>query len=518
MDANGNYVINSPVSNGVTSGNLLLRAGLDFEVYTNNRTSGAQLTIASTGAATFSSSVTAGGAITTNSGGVIIGTGSGSNWQVYKDPSTSFLGMYLSGASPFMVINSSGNVGIGTTSPSVALQVDASGGGIIRATRLGAGSAYVQLEADGTNGTVTSSSTLIMNAGGAERMRLNSLGRLIINDTVGDTLFNINTKSSTAYSPTGFNGNNSGIRITNGSAGEGRYSGISFGGGGNTEAFFGVVQNSGNLADLVFQTYNGSAYGERIRIKSDGQIGIGTTTPSIYGLTFANQFTISSTTSYGNLTIAGSSGNSGGVDFGNQSVRHAGVYGLNGSDLGFYTNSTNSGNGLSEKMRITSGGTVLIGKSSDIMTTAGSAFQAAGTAVFAFAISNNEAFILNNITTGTNYKMDFRTNAVSRGNINVTDSAVAYNTSSDYRLKTDFKDFSGLDLVSKIKAYDYEWKINNTRSYGVIAHELQSVINYAVTGVKDGKEMQGVDYSKIVPVLIKAIQEQQTQIEQLKNK
>ena len=53
---------------------------------------------------------------------------------------------------------------------------------------------------------------------------------------------------------------------------------------------------------------------------------------------------------------------------------------------------------------------------------------------------------------------------------------------------------------------------------GVIAHELQEVLPYAVQGIKNGKEMQSVDYSKIVPVLIKAIQEQQTQIEQLKNK
>jgi hypothetical protein len=52
--------------------------------------------------------------------------------------------------------------------------------------------------------------------------------------------------------------------------------------------------------------------------------------------------------------------------------------------------------------------------------------------------------------------------------------------------------------------------------YGVMAHELQEVIPYAVLGEKDAEEMQQVDYSKIVPVLIKAIQEQQAQIEQLK--
>ena len=87
------------------------------------------------------------------------------------------------GVDNLLINPSGGSVGIGTTSPSVALQVDASGGGIIRATRLGAGSAYIQLEADGTNGTLTSSAALIMNAGGSERMRISSGGKVCINTT-----------------------------------------------------------------------------------------------------------------------------------------------------------------------------------------------------------------------------------------------------------------------------------------------------------------------------------------------
>ena len=54
-----------------------------------------------------------------------------------------------------------------------------------------------------------------------------------------------------------------------------------------------------------------------------------------------------------------------------------------------------------------------------------------------------------------------------------------------------------------------------------MAHELQEVVPYVVTGTKDGMfedepQMQGVDYSKLVPIMIKAIQEQQAQIEELK--
>ena len=64
--------------------------------------------------------------------------------------------------------------------------------------------------------------------------------------------------------------------------------------------------------------------------------------------------------------------------------------------------------------------------------------------------------------------------------------------------------------------YDYKWKNDNFRMDGVLAHELQEVIPYAVQGEKDGKEMQGVDYSKLVPILIKSVQELSAEIDILK--
>ncbi len=104
------------------------------------------------------------------------------------------------------------------------------------------------------------------------------------------------------------------------------------------------------------------------------------------------------------------------------------------------------------------------------------------------------------------------------GGIRTSGSATAYDTSSDYRLKEDLKDFDGLDKVSKIPVYDFKWKVDNSRSYGVLAHELQEVVPIAVNGKKDAEEMQGVDYSKIVPLLIKSIQELKAEVESLKNK
>ena len=73
-------------------------------------------------------------------------------------------------------------------------------------------------------------------------------------------------------------------------------------------------------------------------------------------------------------------------------------------------------------------------------------------------------------------------------------------------------------MVSKISVYDFKWKVNESRSYGVMAHELQEVLPDAVSGEKDAEKHQQVDYSKIVPLLVKSIQELKAEIEILKNK
>jgi hypothetical protein len=158
------------------------------------------------------------------------------------------------------------------------------------------------------------------------------------------------------------------------------------------------------------------------------------------------------------------------------------------------------------------GGNVLIGT-----TTAGTDFtriaSATGSANCLGLVSTDDAsdggyiFFRNSATNGI-------------GNISRvgTTNAVAYNTTSDYRLKEDLKEINGLEKLSAIKVYDFKWKDNIARMDGVLAHELQEIIPYAVTGEKDAKEMQSVDYSKLVPVLVKAIQELTEKVKQLENK
>jgi hypothetical protein len=154
--------------------------------------------------------------------------------------------------------------------------------------------------------------------------------------------------------------------------------------------------------------------------------------------------------------------------------------------------------GGSERMRITSGGQVLINRSS----------AASSEEILGIQGKVNSTAVDLQIGTNGYYGILFRNvSGGAAGNIQINSSSVLFTSSSDYRLKEDLKEIKGLEKVSAIKVYDFKWKNEELRTDGVLAHELAEVLPYAVTGIKDGDDMQGVDYSKLVPVLVKAIQE-----------
>jgi hypothetical protein len=113
------------------------------------------------------------------------------------------------------------------------------------------------------------------------------------------------------------------------------------------------------------------------------------------------------------------------------------------------------------------------------------------------------------------------------GSITKTVSTVAYNTSSDYRLKENIAPMTGsLDTVAKLKPVTYNWKADGSDGRGFIAHELAEVIPDCVTGEKDAVDAegnpvyQGIDTSFLVATLTSAIQELKaivdTQADQIK--
>ena len=105
-----------------------------------------------------------------------------------------------------------------------------------------------------------------------------------------------------------------------------------------------------------------------------------------------------------------------------------------------------------------------------------------------------------------------------KGKISSNGTSTSYGTTSDKRLKEDEKDFNALDLISGMQAYDFKWKDYDLREYGMFAQELKDIAPQAVEWDDDNDDdIMSVDYSRLVPILVKAIQELQEEIKLLKN-
>lgn len=103
------------------------------------------------------------------------------------------------------------------------------------------------------------------------------------------------------------------------------------------------------------------------------------------------------------------------------------------------------------------------------------------------------------------------------GSINTTAASTAYNTSSDYRLKENIQQLvAPLQRLLRLNPVTFDWKADGSEGEGFIAHELQIEVPLAVTGEKDGEAMQGVDYGKVVPLLVAAVQELAKEVAALK--
>jgi hypothetical protein len=105
------------------------------------------------------------------------------------------------------------------------------------------------------------------------------------------------------------------------------------------------------------------------------------------------------------------------------------------------------------------------------------------------------------------------------GYIQVNTSSTLYSTSSDQRLKDNIVDApSASDDIDAIQVRSFDWKADGShQKYGMVAQELQTVAPEAVSVPEDPEEMMGVDYSKLVPMMLKEIQSLRARVAQLES-
>jgi hypothetical protein len=339
---------------------------------------------------------------------------------------------------------------------------------------------------------------------------------------------------------------------------------------GGTTPFFKVYRGTTNQANLVasFNNFNGSALtvhgnndisfyedtGTTPKFFWDAsaeRLGIGTSSPSAPLNVEADQNDVSTgsfTTPHLKLSASATTNTNGftGVSYATSNLDNYGWTagaqrtGTGGGATAFiWRHHSNSATGT-ERMRIDSSGAVSIGTYSATGATRGWICDPSDNANG----YRTKSSVL--VSTNMTHYQFANTNGVV-GAIRTNGSATAYDTSSDYRLKEDWQPMSGsIDRVKALNPVNFAWKVDGSRVDGFLAHEAAEVVPEAVSGEKDAMrteeyevtpavlddegnvvteavmgerevpDYQGIDQSKLVPLLTSALQEAIAEIDSLK--
>ncbi len=383
-----------------------------------------------------------------------------------------------------------GNVAIGSTSASTVLDVE--GAGVPLTINSNNSNQYkIQLLDAGTVrsylGASSTASFVVANSSVSEAMRITSGGLVAIGNSTPDS-FNANAKNLVVGTGSGSNG----ISIFAGNTSD---SAIFFADNGSTA----TGQINYKHADNAF-TFHTNSGTERMRIDSSGNVGI--------GVTPTQKLHVS-----GNAIVTGiarlGDGSASSPAYQFVSDTNTGMFG-NGSDMiGFST-------GGSERMRVNASGHINIGQSSTNIpgqgnSQAGTSLRSVGDAYF----SRDGDLALNVNRNGSDGKVvSFRRGGTEGGSISVTTTSATLASSSDARLKSNIEDSaSASDKIDAIQVRQFDWnETGNHQDYGLIAQELQPIEPLAVVGSPDSDEMMGIDASKLIPMLIKEIQELRSRV------
>ena len=185
-----------------------------------------------------------------------------------------------------------------------------------------------------------------------------------------------------------------------------------------------------------------------------------------------------------------------------------------------------SGTTATQKLLIEVDGSIALGHASDPTADA-----SVGVSVNTNSANATIHTLTNNTATGTGSSTSrehqtFRRAGTQVGGISTASSATTFATSSDYRIKENVNySFDATTDLKKLKPCKFNFKdLSSETIVGFLAHEAAEVVPNSVVGEKDAVDSQGVikpqsiDHSKIVPLLVKTIQELEARIATLESK
>jgi len=440
------------------------------------------------------------------------GTGATGQGRIRYNHDGDYMTFGTSGTEDKLVINSSGNVGIGTTSPLALLDVAVLSSG---ARRLLVNYADSLITLQGANSSSTNETLRITgdnlrfstgSGTGTERMRIDSSGKLLIGASSSGTTDLLQIESPAT-------GGGYGIQIRRNDNNTDQQVGqIKFGNVVDSDLGMIAVKTDGanNSGAILFSTASSQTTAERMRIDSSGNIGIGVT--SSYPLT------VQSGTAGSNHAIAlrnNSTNNLARLGFLQQDSATAAYTSIDGDGrstgyLKFNTNDT-------ERMRIDGSGNLLVGTTNTNPAennVTGASILGGGDGRLLLCVDSNEVAQFNRKTTDGTILV-FRQNAVARGSVSISGANTSYNTTSDARLKDVTGEARGLEVINKLNPVAYNWKEDGKADEGLIAQEVLDIVPNAVSGSEE--EMYQMDYSKLVVHLVAGMKEQQEQIDALQS-